>query len=169
MLLLALLFLVIPIAELAVIVQVAGRVGVPETILALIVISVVGGWLVKREGLGVWRRLQRQLENGQLPQTEVVDGFLVLLAGALLLTPGFLTDGLAALLLLPPSRAVCRGLVLRWVRRRAVTARVLVVDRARATPFRRSDDVIDVDGDEVPPEPPPAVASLPSSGEARRS
>jgi UPF0716 protein FxsA len=155
MLVLALLFFLIPIVELAVIIQMAGVIGVPETILALIVISVVGGWLVKREGLGVWRRLQRQLDRGQLPHTEVIDGFLVLLAGALLLTPGFVTDVVAALLLLPPSRAVARRIVLRRVRRRAGT---FFVSGVRGRP----DGVIDVDGDEVyEPAPPRRELSRP--------
>jgi UPF0716 protein FxsA len=152
MLVLALLFFVIPIVELAVIIMTAGAIGVPETILLLIMISLLGGWLVKREGFGVWRRLQRQLERGQLPHTEVIDGFLVLLAGALLLTPGFVTDVLAAVLLLPPSRAVARRIILRRVRRGATT---FFVNGSRGRP----DGVIDVDGDEVY-EPPPSSREL---------
>jgi UPF0716 protein FxsA len=147
---LALLFFVVPIAELAVILQVADWAGIPLTIIGLIVISLVGGWLVKREGVGVWRRLQNQLQRGQLPRTEVVDGFLVMFAGALLLTPGFLTDILAALLLLPPTRALIRPVVLRWwAKRRSVAARRFVV-------VGRPDnggDVIDVDSEEYDPSP----------------
>jgi UPF0716 protein FxsA len=115
---LVLVFIVVPIAELYVIIQVAGAIGVPEAILLLITVSVVGAWLCKREGLSVLRRIQLALERHQLPHRELVDGALILLAGALLLTPGFLTDVLGVLLLLPPTRAVVRGVVLASFRRR---------------------------------------------------
>lgn len=105
---LLLLFLVVPIVELAVILKVGQWLGALNTIFALVVVSVAGAWMAKREGLGVLRRMRRQLELGKDPGPEVVDGFLVLLAGALLLTPGFLTDCLALLLLVPPFRAVVR-------------------------------------------------------------
>jgi UPF0716 protein FxsA len=145
---LALLFFVVPIAELAVILQVADWAGIPLTIIGLIVISLVGGWLLKREGVGVWRRLQNQLQRGQLPRTEVVDGFLVMVAGALLLTPGFLTDILAALLLLPPTRALIRPVVLRWwAKHRSVAARRFVVVGRPS----KDGDVIDVDSEEFDP------------------
>ncbi len=92
--LLALLFLVVPIAELYVIVQVAGGIGVGNTILLLIAISVGGAWLAKWSGVGVLRRLQATVRQGRVPSAELVDGALVLLAGALMLTPGFLSDAL---------------------------------------------------------------------------
>jgi UPF0716 protein FxsA len=107
-LLLALVFLVVPLAELAVIIQVGQWIGVVDTLALLVLISVVGAWLAKREGIGVWRRIQRQLQLGRMPGNELIDGFLILFAAALLLTPGFLTDLLAILLLLPPTRAVAR-------------------------------------------------------------
>jgi UPF0716 protein FxsA len=112
--LLALLFIVVPLAELYVILQVGQAIGVLDTLVLLIVISVVGAWLAKREGLGVLRRIQRSIEAGRVPGTELIDGFLILLAGALMLTPGFVTDCLAILLLLPPVRVVVR----RQLRRR---------------------------------------------------
>jgi UPF0716 protein FxsA len=111
---LALLFIVVPIAELYVILQVGQAIGVLDTIVLLILVSVVGAWLAKREGLGVLRRIRRSLDAGRVPGTELIDGFLILLAGALMLTPGFLTDILAILLLLPPVRVVVR----RQLRRR---------------------------------------------------
>ena len=117
-LLLLLAFLVVPIVELAVIVQVAGSMGVLPTLALLVLISVAGAWLVKREGLGIWRRLQATLARGELPTDNVVDGLCILFAGALLLTPGFVTDGLGFLLLIPPSRAVVRAVLLRRFRRR---------------------------------------------------
>jgi UPF0716 protein FxsA len=119
LLVLAVLFLVLPIAELAVIVQVADGLGIPETIALLIVISAVGAWLCKREGLGVLRRIQRSVDQRQLPTRDLADGGLILLAGALLVTPGFLTDVLGILLLLPPTRAVFRSVLLASLARRA--------------------------------------------------
>src|ERR671911_1894583 len=108
-LLLVLLFLAVPVAELAVILTVANTVGVVNTIGLLIVVSVVGGWLAKREGVGVYRRVQAALNRGELPNREVADGFLILLAGALMITPGLLTDCAAPFLLFPPHPAVAPG------------------------------------------------------------
>jgi UPF0716 protein FxsA len=118
---LVLLMVLVPIAELAVIIQVGHAIGVLETIFLMIAVSVVGAWLVRREGIGVWRRAQRQIEGGSVPGRELVDGALILFAGALLLTPGFLSDCVGVLLLLPPVRAGARALVIRRLRRR-VTA-----------------------------------------------
>ncbi len=112
--LLAVVFLVVPIAELAVIIAVGSRIGVFNTIGLLIVISVVGAWLAKREGLGVLRRIRAQLDAGRMPTTELMDAFLVMFAGVLLLTPGFLSDCLAIALLLPPVRAFVRGSLRRY-------------------------------------------------------
>jgi UPF0716 protein FxsA len=101
-------FLVIPIVELVVLLRVGSILGPWWTILMLIVVSVVGSRLVKREGFRVLGRVRSQLQSGQLPADEVIDGGLILFAGALMLTPGFLTDVAALLLLIPPVRAVVR-------------------------------------------------------------
>lgn len=106
--LLVFLFLVVPFAEIFVLIQVGQVLGAVPTVALLLVVSVVGARLVKREGLGVWRRLNERLHNGQVPGKELVDGVLILFAGALLLTPGFLTDAVGLLLLLPPVRAAVR-------------------------------------------------------------
>ncbi len=107
--LLAIVFIVLPIVELAVIIQVGQAIGVFNTIAVLLLVSVVGAWLVKREGMGVWNRFQRQVQTGVVPGREIADGVLILFAGALLLTPGFVTDVLGILLLLPPVRAAIRS------------------------------------------------------------
>lgn len=125
---LAVLFLVLPIAELYVIVQVASGVGILNTIGLLVAVSVVGAWLCKHEGIGVLRRIRSALDRYEVPHRELVDGGLILFAGALLLTPGFLTDVLAVLLLLPPTRAIARGVVLRALARR--TSVGMVIHRA---------------------------------------
>lgn len=100
------LFIVTPLVEIFVLIQVGRVVGAPPTIAALVLVSLAGAALVKREGLKAWTRFRSALEAARLPAEEVVDGALVLLAGALLLTPGFVTDALGLLFLLPPSRAL---------------------------------------------------------------
>ena len=117
--LLFLAFLAVPFVELYVIIQVGQAIGVLNTIAVLIMVSAVGAWLVKREGLSVLRRAQARVDQGGLPGRELVDGVLILFAGALLLTPGFVTDLVGILLLLPPIRAGLRAGVVRALRRRA--------------------------------------------------
>lgn len=116
------LFLVVPIVELAVIIQVGQVLGVAPTLGILIVVSVVGAWLMKREGVGVIRRARQQARSGRVPGREVVDGFLIVLGGALMLTPGFVTDGVGMALLLPPVRAVVRPVLLAQLQTRALGA-----------------------------------------------
>ena len=113
------LFLVVPFVELFVIIQVGQAIGVVDTIAVLLLVSVVGAWLVRREGLSVLRRAQERVDRGAVPGTELVDGVMILFAGALLLTPGFVTDLAGILLLLPPVRAVLRASVVAQLRRRA--------------------------------------------------
>lgn len=117
--LLFLLFLAVPFVELFLILQVGRAIGALNTIALLVLVSIVGAWLVKREGLSVLRRAQQRVHRGAVPGRELVDGALILFAGALLLTPGFLTDMVGVLFLLPPVRAALRSAVTRWLRRRA--------------------------------------------------
>ena len=121
---LALIFLLVPLAELYVIIQVGQAFGALNTIGLLILVSAAGAWLAKREGMGVWRRFQRQVESGAVPGKEIADGVMILFAAALLMTPGFLTDLLAISLLLPPVRAAIRTIVLRRAARRAGIVRI---------------------------------------------
>ena len=117
--LLFLVFLVVPFLELFVILQVGHAIGALNTVGLLILVSVVGAWLVKREGISVIRRAQERVAQGAVPGRELVDGVLILFAGALLITPGFLSDVVAVLLLLPPVRATVRATVTRRFSRRA--------------------------------------------------
>ena len=121
-LLLVVLFVVAPLVELAVIVQVSGALGVLNTLGLLIAVSILGAWLAKREGLSVLQRIQSALDQGRLPSRDVVDGGLILLAGSLMIAPGFISDCLALLLLIPPTRALARGPLLRYVTRRGRVA-----------------------------------------------
>jgi UPF0716 protein FxsA len=113
-LLLLLVFIVVPIAELYVIIQVGELIGVVPTLLLLLLDAVLGSWLLKHEGRSAWRRFNQALAERRLPAKEVADGFLVILGGALLIAPGFITDIFGVLFLLPPTRAVARRILRRW-------------------------------------------------------
>ena len=109
--LLLLLFLIVPLVEIFIIAQVASGLGLLPTIGVLILMSVIGAWLVKREGLSVVERVQKTMSSGRMPHNELLDGAMILGGGALMLTPGFLTDLVGMSLLLPPVRALLRSLI----------------------------------------------------------
>jgi UPF0716 protein FxsA len=111
--------------EVFVFAQVADAIGFANALGLLLLISLVGAWVVRREGWKVWQRLNVQLNQERLPQAEVIDGVLVLGAGVLLVMPGFVTDVVGILLLLPPTRALAR----RMAQRRMAVQ----VERVRAT------------------------------------
>lgn len=104
-------FIIVPIIEIYLIVQVDAAIGGWETLGLLVLDSVVGAWLVRREGFSILARVQATLGRGELPTDDLVEGLLVLFAGALMLTPGFLTDALGFVLLLPPTRAMVRNVL----------------------------------------------------------
>jgi UPF0716 protein FxsA len=112
-LLLLVLFVIVPILEIYVIIQVGQTIGALWTIALLIVDSIIGSLLMKSQGRAAWRRFQLAVSEGRVPAREVLDGVLVIFGGAFLLTPGFLSDIVGALLLLPPTRAVLRRLLAR--------------------------------------------------------
>lgn len=105
-LVLVLLFIVVPLAEVWVIIRVADGAGWMNTIALLFIVSIIGAFLVRREGARAWSAFTSALAQSRIPATEVVDGALVLVGGALMLTPGFLTDGVGLLLVVPPTRAL---------------------------------------------------------------
>jgi UPF0716 protein FxsA len=130
------LFVAVPIAELYVLIWVVGPVlGAPLTILLLIADSVLGSVLMRSQGRAVWRRFNRTLGEGRIPHREVIDGVLVIFGGALLITPGFITDVLGFLLLLPPTRALFRRLLVNRLGRR------LIIGGRRPDGARQSYDV----------------------------
>lgn len=112
-LLLVFIFIVVPIAELYVLWQIGSAIGILPTIALLILDSVLGAWLMRSQGRAAWLRFNRALAEGRVPGREVIDGVLVIFGGALLLTPGFLSDVLGLLLLLPPTRAIVRHVLVR--------------------------------------------------------
>ena len=115
-------FIVVPLAELYVILAVGDAIGLLPTVAILAADSILGSVLLKSQGGAVWRRFNEQMQAGRVPTREILDGVLVIFGGAFLITPGFLTDIVGVLLLLPPTRGIFRGIVARRLTRRAVVA-----------------------------------------------
>src|SRR4051794_20378924 len=128
--LLILLFIVVPIAEIALLIQIGELIGVWWTIALLVIDAVLGSLLARSQGRAAWRRFTLALQSGRPPARETLDGALVLFGGALLLTPGFISDVLGAVLLLPPTRALVRGLLVRRFARRMVASMTAPTPRA---------------------------------------
>jgi UPF0716 protein FxsA len=145
---LILLFIAVPIAELFVIIQVGQAIGVWWTIGLLIADSVLGSMLMRAQGRAAWRRFNEAVQAGRVPAREVLDGALVIFGGALLLTPGFLTDVLGLILLLPPTRALVRRVLARRLAHRMVAS----ATRVRTRPPQGYDvegTAVDVDPDRI--------------------
>lgn len=111
-------FVLVPLAEIYVLIQVGQVIGAWWTILLLVLDSLVGAWLVKREGARAWRALRTAIETGRMPARELADGALVLIGGTLMLTPGFVTDAFGIVLILPFTRPLSRRLLTQLVARR---------------------------------------------------
>jgi UPF0716 protein FxsA len=108
------LFIVVPIAELYVIIQVGEAIGLWPTLALLLADALLGSFLLKHQGRGAWRRFNEALAQRRFPGREVVDGLLIVIGGTLLLAPGFLTDIVGLVLLIPPTRAIVRSLLRRF-------------------------------------------------------
>ena len=156
---LVLLFIAVPIAELAVIIQVGQEIGALPTIAILVADSILGSVLLRSQGRGVWRRFNTTLAAGRPPAREVLDGVLVIFGGALLLTPGFISDIVGLLFLLPPTRAVIRRLFLRQaIKRMTASMRVATFPPAGADPQRRGSE-FDYEGTAVDVDPRPGLGA----------
>ncbi len=108
MIFVVLLLVVAPLLELFVILQVAHVIGGWETLALLVIESAIGAWLLKRQGLSAMTKIAEAVDGGRVPSRELVDGFLILMAGALMLAPGFIGDVIGFFLLIPPTRALVR-------------------------------------------------------------
>jgi UPF0716 protein FxsA len=152
--LLLLLFIVVPIAELAVIIQVGQAIGVLWTIAILVADSILGSLLMRSQGRAAWRRFDEALQAGRPPAREVLDGVLVIFGGALLLTPGFLTDIFGLVLLIPPTRAVVRTVLVRRFADRMIASATRRAPGPRPQPGGYQGDVegtaVDVEPDHLP-------------------
>jgi UPF0716 protein FxsA len=137
---LVVLFIVVPLAELAMILQVGELIGFWWTVALLIADSILGSLLMRAQGRAAWRRFTEATRAGRPPAKEVLDGALVIVGGALLLTPGFITDLFGLALLLPPTRAIVRTVLVRRLGKRMVVSMT-----APGAPRDRHPDVIDVE------------------------
>lgn len=133
-LLLLLLFIGLPIAELYVIIQVGELIGLLPTLAILILDGFVGAALVRSQGRAAWARFNRALGERRAPAAETFDGAMIIVGGAFLLAPGFITDVIGLMLLLPPTRALLRGAVARMARRRVAFATFGSFPRRPPTP-----------------------------------
>lgn len=155
---LVLIFIVLPIAELYGIYLVGDAIGIFPTLGLLALDSVLGSLLLKSQGRAAWRRFNAAMAEGRMPHREVQDGVAVIFGGAFLITPGFLTDILGVLLLLPPTRAVIRRFAVRALSRRVVasaaTAAGGAAERSRARSQERHYDVEGTASESSPPDRP---------------
>ena len=163
--LLILVFIALPIAELYVIIQVGGAIGVLPTLALLVIDGFVGAALARSQSRAAWERFNRVLAEGRVPGREVFDGAMIIFGGALLLTPGFITDVVGLFLLVPATRALLRRFLTRSVSKRTGVAwRVTRFGAARAGARRStSRPGYDYEGSarEIPEQP----SDLPRRGE----
>lgn len=142
----ALLFMLVPVVEIFLIVQLGQVVGPWWTILLLVASGILGAVLVRREGAKAWQSLVEALRAGKVPSRELADGALILVGGALLLTPGFVTDVAGLVCVLPGSRALPRAVLRQVIARRLVVATMGPGPSGQRPPRRPGDD-------DTPPDP----------------
>jgi UPF0716 protein FxsA len=157
MALLVALFIVVPIVELWVIIEIGSLIGVLPTIALLLADALLGSLLLRHQGRGAWRRFNAALAERRFPGREVADGLLIAIGGTLLLTPGFVTDAVGLVLLVPPTRAIVRRLLRGYVGRRFLIVGAPAPPRGPQAAGRSYD--FDATAEEVPPDGAPA--SLP--------
>jgi UPF0716 protein FxsA len=161
------LLIAVPFLELFVIIKVSDGIGVLPTIILLLAVSIAGAWLLRQQGTATWRRMRATMQRGEMPTDEATDGALILLGGALLLTPGFVTDAVGLLFLVPATRHYVKRGARRMLgaaarRRFGKTDTRRMVYEAGVTDVRRKPGP--TEGSDRPVAPP---GQLPSSG--RRS
>ncbi|MBT8400886.1 MAG: FxsA family protein [Rhodothermia bacterium] len=140
---LAFLFLVIPLVELALLIQVGEVVGLGPTILLVVVTGAAGGMLARQQGLSTWSKFNSRLAGGKLPGRELVDGVIILLAGALLITPGLLTDIVGLCGLIPLTRKPVQRFIMSRVRTSFGPAGAMGFDRHGSTEMGRESGTSD--------------------------
>lgn len=110
------LFIVVPLLEMLILIEVGSIIGAIPTVLLVVLTATVGIWLLKLEGMQTWSRVQQKLASGAIPETELLEGIMLIVGGALLLTPGFVTDTIGFICLLPGLRRP----IARWMIQQAV-------------------------------------------------
>ena len=146
---LLLLFTVVPILELALLIQIGRAIDVGPTIALVILTGVVGAALARHQGLRTLGRIQEQLARGAMPAMEMVDGLMILLAAAVLIAPGVITDCFGLILLIPPARALVRKRVTEYLKKRLV-----MIEPPRDAASPAGDRFVDVEARDVSDAPP---------------
>ena len=115
---LILIFIVVPLIEILLLIEIGSRIGALNTIFIIILTAILGGSLMRHQGFTIIRNIQRDLSQGQMPTGELINGALVLVGGIVLLTPGFFTDAVGFVLLLPATRALILKKIQLLIRRK---------------------------------------------------
>lgn len=123
---LVLLFTLVPALEIYLLVKVGGRIGAVNTLLLIVATGVVGAYYARRQGFEVVRRIQESMADGRVPARELIDGAMLLLGGALLVTPGLITDAVGFTLIFPPTREMWKRLLMEWLRRKAERGEIVI-------------------------------------------
>lgn len=119
-----LIFAVIPLIELGILIKIGTVIGTLNTITLVILTAAIGAYMVRMEGIGVLSRIQQNMQEGQFPAEELINGAMVLVAGALLLTPGVCTDVIGFLMVIPVSRNVIKRLIKRYIEKKISSGNV---------------------------------------------
>lgn len=141
---LLLLFILVPLIELYLFIKLDGIIGTAETIAIIIITGILGAWLAKAQGSRALLRLKQASAEGRLPHLEVIDGLIVLIAGAVLITPGFLTDTIGFLLLIPAVRSLLHGKLGAYLKSKITVISPVAPNQEPPMPRRDDPDVIDV-------------------------
>ncbi len=112
---LLLLFILVPLVELFLLIEIGRLIGTFSTLTIIVFTGIVGAYLARRQGIGVLHQIRTEIANGRLPAAQLADGVIILLAGAVLITPGVLTDALGFLCLIPASRKIIKKMLWRWL------------------------------------------------------
>ena len=123
---LLLLFIVVPAIELILLIQMGQWIGTLPTVGLIVVTGIIGAYLARQQGVQILRRVQLEMQSGQLPGGALLEGAMILVAGAVLMTPGILTDALGFLLLIPPTRKLISGLIVNQVKRMMANGQIRV-------------------------------------------
>lgn len=134
------LFIIIPIIEMYLLIQVGGVIGAGWTIFLVVLTAAIGAALVRSQGFGLIGKVQAQMAQGKLPAMELAEGLFILVAGALLLTPGFFTDALGFACLVPPLR---RAIIKKLAQKGVVSASNVHIDVGSVQSSRHSSNVLD--------------------------
>ena len=123
------LIIIVPALEISVLIFSGKTLGIPITLLLIILTGVIGAWLAKKQGLETLSRAQQQMNYGQVPGDAILDGICILIGAVLLLSPGYITDLTGFILLIPAIRNIIKPIIVNWIRRRIDSGNFTVIRR----------------------------------------